>query len=140
MTRSEVERKLIKLEVRGNSSFPPESFKDQRNTAQAMAQMLLWMLTGGFISLPIKTQYRPIITLDIEGDFAQAAWRYEASRGHDSGEYEFYKAKWITTKDLLEAAANITEESRSLLSSNIVLNEVKREARTQKIEEDEENV
>jgi len=127
VTRSEVERNLIKLEVRGNSSFPPESFKDQRNTAQAMAQMLLWMLMGGFISLPIKTQYRPIITLDIEGDFAQAAWRYEASRGHDSGEYEFYKAKWITTKDLLEAAANLTEESRSILAADIVLNEVKGE-------------
>jgi len=92
-----------------------------------MAQMLLWMLMGGFISLPIKTQYRPIITLDIEGDFAQAAWRYEASRGHDSGEYEFYKAKWITTKDLLEAAANLTEESRSILAADIVLNEVKGE-------------
>lgn len=127
MTRSEVERKLIKLEVRGNSSFPPESFKDQRNTAQVMARMLLWMLMGGFISLPIKTQHRPIITLDIEGDFAQAAWRYEASRGHDSGEYEFYKAKWITTKDLLEAAANLTEESRSILAADIVLNEVKGE-------------
>lgn len=127
MTRSEVERNLIRLEVRENPTFPPESFKDQRNTAQAMAQMLLWMLMGGFISLPIKTQYRPIITLDIEGDFAQAAWRYEASRGHDSGEYEFYKAKWITTKDLLEAAANLTEESRSILAADIVLNEVKGE-------------
>lgn len=127
MTRSEVERNLIRLEVRENPTFPPESFKDQRNTAQVMAQMLLWMLMGGFISLPIKTQYRPIITLDIEGDFAQAAWRYEASRGHDSGEYELYKAKWITTKDLLEAAANLTEESRSILAADIVLNEVKGE-------------
>jgi hypothetical protein len=89
--------------------------------------MITWMLMGGFISIPINDNHRRIVTLDVDKNFAEAAWCYQGSKEYTSGEYQFYIASWLNIKILLDIASRITEESIDRLLSNIAINEIRRE-------------
>jgi hypothetical protein len=133
MTKNELERQTVKLEINEpDDSIHLDSLKSKQDTAHFMSQMILWMLIGGFLSIPFKTYHRRIIGMDDAGNFMQAVWSYNPDDpdNNNNSICEFHIIDWITTKSLLEVAANIKEDSKTILRTNLALNEFKREERT----------